>query len=97
MALATNVRASALDASGTESSRSRMTASAPLSSALVITRSLIPGANSAVRTGFIEIITSGWTERLPHFMGRAGFQSSLFLVLNLQVRTIHRINLADQS
>ena len=35
-----------------------MTASAPLSSALVITRSLIPGANSAVRTGFMDVISA---------------------------------------
>jgi hypothetical protein len=32
-----------------------MTASALLSKALVITRSLIPGAKSAVRTGFIDV------------------------------------------
>ncbi len=40
-----------------------MTASAPLSSALVITRSLIPGANNAVRTGFM-IITSAAKKRV---------------------------------
>ena len=44
--------ASALLANGTESSRSRITASAPLSSALSMILSLIPGANKAVLMGF---------------------------------------------
>src|SRR5665647_384653 len=62
---ATSDRASALAALGTESSRSRMTASTAAVMALVMTRALMPGANRATRTGFMQMISSKAKRMFP--------------------------------
>ena len=49
------MRASAFEANGTESSKSRMTASTFDASAFAITLAFIPGANNAVRISRIVI------------------------------------------